>query len=57
MEGEERWSTIGRLDGETVVLIIHTTFDHDGGELIRIISARRADRKERRYYEESYGSL
>lgn len=57
VEGEERWRTIGMMNGEIVVLVIHTTLDHGDLELIRIISARRADRKERRYYEENYGSL
>lgn len=57
VDGEERWRTIGMMNGEVVVLVIHTTLDLEDGELIRIISARRADRKERRYYEENYGSL
>lgn len=57
VEGEERWRTIGMMNGEIVVLVIHTTFDQDDMELIRIISARRAGRKERHYYEENNGSL
>jgi len=42
-----------------VLLVAHTTVEYgeDGGEVevIRIISARRADKRERRFYEEENG--
>jgi uncharacterized DUF497 family protein len=53
---EERWQTIGCVEGFLLVLVVHTIReeDEDGAaiEVIRIISAREADRKERKRYEE-----
>ena len=50
--GEQRWQTIGMSGGCLLLLVAHTLrFEDDGIEVIRIISARRADRKERRRYE------
>jgi uncharacterized DUF497 family protein len=53
---EERWQTLGIVDGHLLILVAHTTRDEqDEGqpiEIIRIISARKADRKERRRYEQ-----
>ncbi|CCG88927.1 BrnT family toxin [Erwinia piriflorinigrans] len=51
--GEYRWQTIGAVRGCLVVLVAHTIRFEDGTEIIRIISARRADRKERKTYEHS----
>ncbi len=51
--GEYRWRTIGSVEGVTILLVAHTVDDQGGGtEVIRIISARRAERSERRRYEE-----
>lgn len=54
IEGNEyRWRTIGMVDGIILLLVAHANRDaEDGSEIIRIISARRADRKERRRYEQ-----
>jgi uncharacterized protein len=57
VEGDElRWQTLGLVEGHLLVLVAHTTGDdYENGrpiEVIRIISARRADRKERRRYEQ-----
>ena len=50
--GEERWLAIGRI-AETVVLVVaHTVRTRPGTEVIRIISARKAERSERKRYEE-----
>lgn len=50
--GEQRWQTIGRIGDCTLFLVAHTLWDDEEGiEVVRIISARRADRKERRIYE------
>ncbi len=53
-ETEERWVTIGRaVNGQTLV-VVHTAQHTSPGDVtIRIISARRADRDERRNYEEA----
>jgi len=53
--GEERWQTIGIVDGVVMLLVAHTVRQQNGIEVIRIISARRADRRERRRYEEENG--
>lgn len=50
--GEMRWQTIGMAAGCLLLLVAHTVrMDEYGVEVIRIISARRPDRKERRRYE------
>lgn len=55
--GEYRWRAIGMAGGE-VLFIAYTTFEEDGDEIIRIISARQATRAERKDYEEErYRSL
>jgi uncharacterized DUF497 family protein len=56
-DGEHRWQTIGLVDGILLVLVAHTILDvEDGTEIVRIISARRADRQERRRYEQARSS-
>jgi uncharacterized protein len=58
-DGEFRWKTIGMAAGFSILVVAHTTIDYDEDghlvEVIRIISARRADRTERRRYEEENG--
>ena len=50
--GERRWQTLGMAGGCLVLLVAHTVGEADDGtEVIRIISARAADRKERKHYE------
>jgi uncharacterized DUF497 family protein len=54
IEGREyRWQTIGLIHGVTLLLVAHVDHEDDGEEVVRIISARRADRTERRRYEEA----
>ena len=51
--GEERWQTIGMVGGFLLALVAHTVrLENEGIEVIRIISARRVDRKERKRYEQ-----
>jgi uncharacterized DUF497 family protein len=52
--GERRWKTLGMVEGVLLLLVAHTVEpgNDEQGELIRIISARRADRKEKKRYEE-----
>ena len=47
-EDEERWVTMGLSNRRRLLVVVHT----EEGEMIRIISARTADRLERRKYEE-----
>lgn len=52
--GEHRWQTLGIVDGYLLLLVAHTVLDdEDGSEVIRIISARRADPKERKRYDQN----
>jgi uncharacterized DUF497 family protein len=54
--GKQRWQTLGIVEGQLLVLVAHTVRDDDEDgqliEIIRIVSARAADRKERRRYEQ-----
>ena len=53
---EQRWRTIGMV-GTQVVMVVHTwpDLDTETGEAIgRIVSARKATRREREAYEEGY---
>jgi len=50
---EVRWQTLGFVGDSLLLLVAHTIEDReDGGETIRIISAREANRKERKRYEQ-----
>jgi len=59
--GEYRWQTIGMADGYLLLMVAHTTqigideHDNSGYEVVRLISARRATKQERRRYE--HGSI
>jgi uncharacterized protein len=55
--GEQRWHAIGEVriepEGAAVLLVIHAYREHCyGEEVIRIISARRAEKHEIRRYQE-----
>jgi hypothetical protein len=52
--GEQRWQTIGLVHGVVLLLVAHTHTEADGVETIRIISARKADKTERRIYAEAH---
>ena len=49
---EERWVTIGHAEHLGLVVVVHTYREAGGVERMRIISARKATRRERRQYEE-----
>jgi uncharacterized protein len=51
VEGEERWHTIGLAEGVVPLLVVHTVEEENGEEKIRIISARKADSRERALYD------
>jgi uncharacterized DUF497 family protein len=50
---EQRWGAIGLVGPVLMVVVIHAYPDLDTDELVRIISARRATRYERRRYEQN----
>ena len=52
--GEQRWQTLGMADGVLLLLVAHTVRNEQDSEVIRIISAREAMRKEKRDYEQKY---
>ena len=49
---EERWITVGATSKEAILVVANMFFDEEGEEIIRIISARRANQKERIFYEQ-----
>jgi uncharacterized protein len=46
-DGEVRWQTIGMVEGVVVLLVGHTVQEGESDETVRIITARKATRKER----------
>ncbi|PYX83766.1 MAG: hypothetical protein DMG70_09305 [Acidobacteria bacterium] len=53
-EDEERWITVGAIGTGSILLVVHTFFEKQEEEIIRIISARAAESHERRAYEEAH---
>jgi uncharacterized DUF497 family protein len=53
-DGEERWQTLGIAGGVALLLVAHIDYEERGEEVIRIISARKATRQERKTYEEGF---
>ncbi len=51
VDGEERWRTIGMDFGQVRLVVIHADRKWNGIDVIRIISARKANIHERRAYE------
>jgi uncharacterized DUF497 family protein len=54
LENEERWITVGAIGPGSILLVVHTFYENQGEEVIRIISARAAASHERRAYEEAH---
>jgi uncharacterized DUF497 family protein len=50
--GELRWQAIGLVEGLVLLLVAHTVRGEGQDEVIRLLSARRATRKERNRYEQ-----
>ena len=50
-DNEERLITIGQSERERLLVVVHT----EQGDVIRLISARRATVRERKRHEENYG--
>ena len=51
--GELRWQAIGLVEGMVLLLVAHAVREEGPDEVIRLISARRATRKERNRYEQT----
>ncbi|HEV2198885.1 MAG TPA: BrnT family toxin [Bryobacteraceae bacterium] len=49
VKGEERWQTLGMIAG-ILLIVAHTWREEGGDEVIRVISARKANAIERRAY-------
>ena len=50
---EERWITVGSTKKRDILVVANLFFTEDGEEIIRIISAREANKSERNIYENS----
>jgi len=50
---DERWNTLGSVAPGIVLFVVHTWFEVDSEEVIRIISGRAAESRERKKYEEA----
>lgn len=50
-EEEDRWVILGKSLNKTLLLVVHTFRDIDGTEFVRIISARKATKKEKLAYQ------
>lgn len=48
--GEYRWQTIGMVNGRRIILVAHVNRYDDNKEVIRIISARKATKQEKKRY-------
>jgi len=57
VDGEERWHAIGSIAGIVIIVVVHTyRLEESEGKsegVVRIISARRATRREREIYAEA----
>jgi uncharacterized protein len=54
-ETEERWRTLGLVNGVVVLIVVHTAKEEENGEEeVRIISARKATPFERKAYDDRH---
>ena len=49
-EDEDRWILLGKSLSESILVVAHTFRDDDGAEVVRIISARKATKREKQSY-------
>lgn len=52
--GEERWQTLGVINGVTILVVAHGIYEEHNEEIIRLISARKATKRERSSYEKAH---
>lgn len=53
IDGEDRWITVGSIEGVITLTVVHTQRGEFPDETVRIISARRSSRHERKRYEQA----
>jgi uncharacterized DUF497 family protein len=51
---EERRITLGAIGPGSILLVVHTFYENRNEEIIRIISARAVESRERKAYEEAH---
>jgi uncharacterized DUF497 family protein len=54
-DGEERWQAIGSIENIIILVVVHTYWEEVSDEVVRIISARPATRRERKLYAQAIG--
>jgi hypothetical protein len=54
-DGEERWHAIGSIENIIILVVVHTYREEIPDEVVRIISARPATRRERKLYAQAVG--
>ena len=54
-DGEERWQAIGSIETVIILVVVHTYREEVSEEVVRIISARPATRRERRLSAQAIG--
>jgi uncharacterized DUF497 family protein len=52
---EERWQAIGSIENIIILVVVHTYWEEVSDEVVRIISARPATRRERKLYAQAIG--
>jgi uncharacterized DUF497 family protein len=52
-DGEGRWQTIDSVGGIAMIVVVHTYHEQGRNEVIRIVSARKASKQERKLYAEA----
>jgi uncharacterized DUF497 family protein len=53
-EEEERWITLGAAETNQLLVVVHTRWEEDNEEAVRIISVRPANSRESRLYQSSH---
>lgn len=51
-DDEDRWILLGQSLNEVILVVVHTFITDDGTELVRIISARKATKREKQTYQQ-----
>ena len=55
IDGEERWQAIGSIESIIILVVVQTYREEASDEVVRIISARPATRRERKLYAQAIG--
>lgn len=55
VDGEQRWKTLGKIEGDIILFIGHLYYDNDDSkQVFRIITARKATPHEEKDYYDNY---